>query len=162
VTRRALVRHEFVDTIPDQLQDGVVYVSITYATVLHLCCCGCRSEVVTPLSPTSWSVTFDGQSISLQPSIGNWNFPCRSHYWIERNHVRWEAGLSQDDILGRSGGDDHMGRPDTGPDVAGQDAARIDSSDEVSAELDRSAAICCMLAPSDFRSSKLRWKAVSG
>jgi hypothetical protein len=45
--------------------------------------------VVTPLSPTFWRMTFDGETISLYPSIGNWNFPCRSHYWIDRGRVRW-------------------------------------------------------------------------
>ena len=54
MSRRTLVRHEFVDFIPDILEDGVVYISVTYATALHLCCCGCGSEVVTPLSPTGW------------------------------------------------------------------------------------------------------------
>jgi len=34
--------------------------------------------VVTPLSPTGWSLIFDGETVSLYPSIGNWNFPCRS------------------------------------------------------------------------------------
>ena len=92
------VRHEFVDTIPENLDDGVVYITITYATVVHLCCCGCKSEVVTPVSPTDWSVTFDGQSISLHPSIGNWSFPCQSHYWIRRNQVRWARRWTQDEI----------------------------------------------------------------
>jgi hypothetical protein len=97
VSRPAQLRHEFVETIPDRLDDGVIYVSVSYATVLHLCCCGCGSEVVTPLSPDSWSVTFDGQSVSLRPSIGNWSFPCRSHYWIDRNTVRWEIGWDQEE-----------------------------------------------------------------
>jgi hypothetical protein len=88
MTRRTAVLHEFTDIIPDKLQYGVVYISIPYATVLLLCCCGCRSEVVTPLSPAGWSLTFDGQSVSLWPSIGNWSFPCQSHYWIKRSKIR--------------------------------------------------------------------------
>jgi Family of unknown function (DUF6527) len=32
---------------------------------------------------------FDGRSISLDPSIGNWGFQCRSHYWIKNNRVVW-------------------------------------------------------------------------
>ncbi len=70
-----------------RLEEGTVYVSISYATAVHLCCCGCGSEVVTPLAPTDWRITFDGETISLSPSIGNWNFPCKSHYWITRNEV---------------------------------------------------------------------------
>lgn len=82
------ISHEFVEHIPEVLSDGVIYISMMYATAIHKCCCGCGNEVVTPLSPVGWSLIFDGDSISLQPSIGNWNFPCRSHYWITRNQVR--------------------------------------------------------------------------
>jgi hypothetical protein len=45
--------------------------------------------VVTPLSSTDWTLAFDGESISLKPSIGNWGLPCQSHYWIVRNRIRW-------------------------------------------------------------------------
>jgi hypothetical protein len=85
----ALVVHTFVEHVPDKLGDGVVYVSIHFATVIHKCCCGCGHEVVTPLSPSGWQLTFDGESVSLYPSIGNRALPCRSHYWIENNRVRW-------------------------------------------------------------------------
>jgi hypothetical protein len=27
--------------------------------------------------------------ISLNPSIGNWSYACKSHYWIEQNRVAW-------------------------------------------------------------------------
>ena len=36
-----LVSHVFVSTIPDELQEGVIYVSIEFATAAHKCCCGC-------------------------------------------------------------------------------------------------------------------------
>lgn len=81
--------HRFVEAVPEQLEDGVLYVSVEFATVIHLCCCGCGNEVVTPLSPSEWRLTFDGESISLDPSIGNWNFSCRSHYWIRSNKIEW-------------------------------------------------------------------------
>ena len=90
--------HEFVELMPGQLQDGVLYVSMEYATAIHRCACGCGEKVVTPISPTDWSLQFDGDSISLSPSIGNWNFACRSHYWIERGSVRWAADMSQQAI----------------------------------------------------------------
>ena len=57
--RELVLRHEFVEFIPDKLVDGVIYVSIPYATVAHKCCCGCGMEVVTPLSPTDWELIFD-------------------------------------------------------------------------------------------------------
>lgn len=81
--------HEFVTTVPDDLEGGVLYVSMPYATAIHLCACGCGNQVVTPLSPSGWQLVFDGVSVTLHPSIGNWRLPCRSHYWIRRNNVRW-------------------------------------------------------------------------
>lgn len=81
--------HKFVKNIPDTIENGVVYVSVDYSTAIHKCCCGCGNEVVTPLSPTDWKLSFDGETISLYPSIGNWSLPCQSHYWITDNEVEW-------------------------------------------------------------------------
>jgi hypothetical protein len=92
------LNYEFVEYIPDDLKVGTLYVSITFATAVHKCCCGCGNEVVTPLSPTDWKITFDGESISLDPSIGNWSFDCRSHYWIENSTVRWARRWSREQI----------------------------------------------------------------
>ena len=83
------IDHQFVDLVPETLSEGVLYVSMVYATVIHKCCCGCGNKVVTPLGPKQWMLTFDGQSISLSPSVGNWNYPCRSHYLICSSNVRW-------------------------------------------------------------------------
>jgi hypothetical protein len=96
--RETVLKHEFVEYIPDDLMDGTIYVSMAYATVAHKCCCGCGNEVITPLSPTDWRLIFDGESISLHPSIGNWNFACQSHYWIKRNKVKWARRWSQEEI----------------------------------------------------------------
>src|SRR5688572_343819 len=92
------LRHEFVEYIPEVLQDGTIYISIAFATASHRCCCGCGKEIVTPLSPTDWKLIFDGESISLDPSIGNWGLPCQSHYWIRQNHVRWAERWTSDQI----------------------------------------------------------------
>lgn len=81
------LEHSFVENIPDALEPGVLYLSMPYATAAHLCCCGCGEEVVTPFSPTDWKMTFDGEAITLSPSIGNWNFACRSHYFIRDGRV---------------------------------------------------------------------------
>lgn len=79
--------HRFVTSAPDTLDTGILYVSLEYNTVLHLCCCGCGSEVVTALSPARWQMTYDGRAVSLWPSIGNWSLPCQSHYVIRRGEV---------------------------------------------------------------------------
>lgn len=92
------IRHEFVEFIPAQREEGVLYVSIPFATCVHSCFCGCGTKVVTPLSPVGWQLLFDGETVSLTPSVGNWSFDCQSHYWLERNSVRWAAPWSQQQI----------------------------------------------------------------
>ncbi|WP_282016490.1 DUF6527 family protein [Marinifilum flexuosum] len=90
------LNHKFVDFIPEKIEPGVIYISFKFATAVHLCACGCGNEVVTPISPSDWSVKFNGQSITLDPSIGNWSFTCRSHYWIDKNKIiqapKWNQG----------------------------------------------------------------------
>lgn len=101
--RVSRVEHRFVEEIPRQIQGGILYISTTYATAIHRCACGCGAEVVTPLSPTDWSFIYNGESISLTPSIGNWAFPCRSHYWIDYGDVVWAGEMSDRAIeLGRA------------------------------------------------------------
>lgn len=90
--------HQFVEYIPDELKESIVYISITYGTVIHLCACGCRNQVVTPLSPAQWQIIYDGLTISLTPSIGNWDFPCQSHYWLENGEIVWADKWSKKDI----------------------------------------------------------------
>lgn len=91
--------HRFVDEIPDQLAERCLYVCIPYATAVHLCACGCGTEVVTPFTPTDWPLTFNGESVSLHPSIGNWSYPCGSHYVLHRNQIRWAPAWTEDQII---------------------------------------------------------------
>ena len=90
------LNHKFVEFIPELLDDDVLYVSVVHGTAVHRCCCGCGREVVTPLTPGDWRLTFDGETVSLYPSIGNWNFPCRSHYWLTRNRVEWAPSWDEE------------------------------------------------------------------
>ena len=46
------LEHEFVEHFPEQLQEGILYVSVQSATAAHRCCYGCGNDVYTPLSPT--------------------------------------------------------------------------------------------------------------
>lgn len=98
MSREVVLRHEFVQHIPPVLAEHTVYVSVAYATAVHRCCCGCGGEVVTPLSPTDWALVFDGETVSLEPSIGNWGFPCRSHYWVRRGRVRWAERWTDEEV----------------------------------------------------------------
>lgn len=90
------LEHRFVQHLPERLEPGVLYVSMEYTTSAHSCCCGCGEEVVTPFTPTDWKMTFDGETISLQPSIGSWTLTCRSHYVIDHGKVI-EAGPWSDE-----------------------------------------------------------------
>lgn len=92
------IKFEFVEFIPSNRVPGTLYVSIEYSTVVHDCLCGCGSKVVTPLNPTGWSLTYDGETITLNPSIGNWNFQCRSHYIIDRNRIIWAEDMTRQQI----------------------------------------------------------------
>jgi hypothetical protein len=88
----------FVDSAPQPLEPGLLYVSIRHRTVLHLCACGCGHEVVTPLAPHRWALTFNGETVSLHPSVGNSGLPCRSHYYITENTLEWYAPMTDHSI----------------------------------------------------------------
>jgi Family of unknown function (DUF6527) len=86
--------HVFVSEVPRTIEPGTLYVSISYATAVHVCP-GCERKVVTPFAPASWHLTFDGETVSISPSIWNKAHECRSHYWIDRDRVvpaRWGSG----------------------------------------------------------------------
>ena len=98
MSRQSALKHQWVRFIPDKPEPGILYVSREYKTATHLCCCGCGLEVVTPLNPAKWSLIDHGDSVSLWPSIGNWSFPCRSHYWIDHNRVKWAGAMTKKQI----------------------------------------------------------------
>ncbi|GIL23951.1 MAG: hypothetical protein BroJett042_24640 [Bacteroidota bacterium] len=83
------IKHKFVQFIPDDIERNTLYISIEFGTAVHKCMCGCGNEVVTPLSPTDWELIYNGETVSLYPSIGNWGLKCESHYWITRDKVKF-------------------------------------------------------------------------
>lgn len=83
------LKHSFVSSIPEPLENGILYACLQYNVVIHKCACGCGEEIVTPLDPRQWTLEYNGEGISLSPSIGNWNLPCRSHYWIKNSKIIW-------------------------------------------------------------------------
>jgi hypothetical protein len=96
--KRKHIRPEFVEFIPEAVKEGVLYISIPYATATHKCPCGCGEIVVTPIKPTDWSLQWNGKTVTLYPSIGNWSFSCQSHYWIAENKIIWARKWSKYEI----------------------------------------------------------------
>ena len=97
--KQKLLRPEFVDFVPDVLESGVLYVSVRYATASHKCACGCGEIVVTPIRPTDWTLQWNGETVTLDPSIGNWSTRCQSHYWIVENRIIWAKKWSISRVL---------------------------------------------------------------
>lgn len=83
------LRPEIVEYLPKELEEGILYISMKYKTAGHKCPCGCGNLVFTPLSPSDWQLSYDGYGVTLTPSIGNWNYDSKSHYWIINNKVRY-------------------------------------------------------------------------
>jgi hypothetical protein len=87
-----------VQYVPKELEPGVLYVAEKFGAAVHLCACGCGRKVSTPLHPTEWSLEDGSDGPSLSPSIGNWEFPCKSHYWIRAGKIEWSVKWSADQI----------------------------------------------------------------
>ena len=75
--------------IPKTLEPGFLYVSEEFGAAVHLCACGCGTKVSTPLGPTEWTFEETPEGPSLKPSVGNWQLPCQSHYWISKGEIFW-------------------------------------------------------------------------
>src|SRR5665213_90764 len=63
--------YRLVDTIPENLEPSVVYVSHKYGVATHLCACGCGYEAFVELGPGKWRVDLRAGRITMSPSIGN-------------------------------------------------------------------------------------------
>ncbi len=124
-----VLAHEFVEFIPDTLKEGTTLRIDRIRDRGSQVLLRVWKEVVTPLSPSDWKLIFDGKTISLDPSIGNWGFKCQSHYWIRNNRVRWAARWSKDKVnAGRAhdrfAKEKYFGTADTGTHGAPKDTLR--------------------------------------
>lgn len=88
---------KMVQYLPVELERGILYVSLEFSVAGHKCACGCGAKVITPLIPTEWKFTETRGLPSLYPSIGNWQLPCRSHYWIIDGIIEWSYDMSDED-----------------------------------------------------------------
>lgn len=80
---------EYVKHIPHELEQGIIYFSNEFNTAIHLCACGCGNQTVTPFGVDGWHYFDDNGKLTLEPSIGNFSFPCKSHYFIRGGRVEW-------------------------------------------------------------------------
>lgn len=78
---------------PDILEDGAMYHNTDFDIVIFLCPCGCREKIYASLARSGrerpmWTLKKEGGCFTLSPSI-NRTAGCKSHFFIERGHVRW-------------------------------------------------------------------------
>jgi len=92
------IESQRVHYMPKNPKPGILYVSEEFDIALHLCPCGCGAKVKTPLGPTEWSVNETKNGVSLRPSVGNWQQPCQSHYWITHGEVIWAPQWTPEEI----------------------------------------------------------------
>lgn len=100
-----------LETMPDNgmMDYGKIYVSLKFELAIHLCACGwCTRQTVTPfyneafpVGNRGWQYSETDGKVTLAPSIGNWNMPCKSHYYVRNGKVEWLSGL---DCFGREEG----------------------------------------------------------
>lgn len=84
--KKVTIEPVFVEFIPEQLEECKVYISLEYEVSIHNCLCGCGNKTVLPLTePHGWKLLILNDKISFTPSIGNFQFPCKSHYIITNN-----------------------------------------------------------------------------
>ena len=79
---------EFIPELKD-MEENKLYISLEYNTACHKCLCGCGNLVVTPFNHVyynqGWNYSESNGKVSLSPSIGNYNFPCKYHYILTNN-----------------------------------------------------------------------------
>ena len=82
-----------VKYIPDELEEGKLYISLEFGMAIHLCACGCKGKTVTGLTPrwNEWTLTDNDGKVTLRPSIGNFSYenPYHAHYFITNNQIEW-------------------------------------------------------------------------
>lgn len=82
----------------EDMEEGVIYVHKESTQSFHNCLCGCKEPVVMALDfinidgeeikgiwpPGNWNLTIKDGKATFSPSVGNYEFPCKSHYIITK------------------------------------------------------------------------------
>ncbi len=88
-----------VQYVPKVLEPGSLYVAEEFGAAVHLCACGCGTKVSTPLGPTEWTLEETLMGPTLNPSVGNWQIPCKSHYWVRNGSIIWSDAWTPEQII---------------------------------------------------------------
>jgi hypothetical protein len=85
------IKPKYVEYMPEELENGILYISDKFQIAIHLCACGCCGQTVTPLGDDGWILSKIGEAVTLRPSIGNWSgeSPYHAHYYITENKIQW-------------------------------------------------------------------------
>jgi hypothetical protein len=83
-----------MDEVPDVLSSAIYLVvrggSPRWAVMSCPCRCGARIEVNLMRSQHPyWQISEEANTITLRPSLWRSNGTCMSHFFVERNNVRW-------------------------------------------------------------------------
>tara|TARA_R110000787_G_scaffold52497_1_gene123545 strand:- start:74 stop:484 length:411 start_codon:yes stop_codon:yes gene_type:complete len=82
-----------VERIPVNLENGVVYHSEDFELAGFLCPCGCGHRI-TLLVPDSHQVWSHNGLATINPSVGVFDAPCKSHFFIRAGAVDWLSAFS--------------------------------------------------------------------
>lgn len=84
--------------MPKTLEPGILYFAEEFGAAAHLCACGCGTKIRTPIASTEWAIHEGPKGVTLCPSVGNWQQPCRSHYVITDGEVDWRGAWADAEI----------------------------------------------------------------
>lgn len=86
-------RYRLVNRIPKQMEESIVYHTEEFELAGLLCACGCEHRI-TLIVPESHRVWDEGGYATIQPSVGVFDAPCKSHYVIRAGNVQWLPAFS--------------------------------------------------------------------
>lgn len=85
----------YLKHIPQEIEEGKLYISEEYEVAIHSCACGCGIRTVTPLIANgeerkynrTWYLKGTRELPSLEDSIENKH--CGAHYYIKEGKIQW-------------------------------------------------------------------------
>jgi len=90
--RKVYIEVKYVESMPpvSEMEENKIYISEKYHSSTHRCLCGCGSPTVLPINHNGATYGWDlykenNGTVSFTPSVGNYSFPCKSHYIITKN-----------------------------------------------------------------------------